>query len=239
MAKKRKPDEETEGEQASLRSSKRQATAAGTADPAPQLRHGFDPYPTSHVYRLIEPGPVVLVTTGSLEDSTHNIMTMGFHMVVQHESPPLLAITLGPWDASFARLQRRRECVLAVPSVEMAGVAVDVGNCSADDEDAPARGGSSKWARFGLDAVPAAAVAAPLVGGPHVMANIECVVEDASLVRKYALWLLKPVKAWTNPAKRPGGGGRMFHHRGDGTFVVDGEVLDLQARMTKWKEFQD
>jgi len=50
---------------------------------------------------------------------------------------------------------------------------------------------------------------------------------------------LKPVKAWINPDKKPGEGGKMFHHRGDGTFVVDGELLDLKDRMVKWLEFQD
>ncbi|KAI0000099.1 hypothetical protein F4779DRAFT_604986 [Xylariaceae sp. FL0662B] len=199
-----------------------------------QNHHGFDPYPPSKVYRLVEPGPVLLVTTGSLADSTHNVMTIGFHMVMQHEEPPLVGICLGPWDASFAVLKKQRECVLSVPSVEMAGVVVDVGNCSANDE-----GETSKWDRFGLDALPAGKVKAPLVGGPHIIANIECVVHDTAMVRKYSMWVLKPVRAWVNPEKKPGEGGRMFHHRGDGTFVVDGDILDLKDRMVKWTEFQD
>jgi hypothetical protein len=33
-------------------------------DPPPQTTNGFDPYKTYNVYRLIEPGPVLLVTTG-------------------------------------------------------------------------------------------------------------------------------------------------------------------------------
>ncbi|KAF8193882.1 hypothetical protein K438DRAFT_1828206 [Mycena galopus ATCC 62051] len=190
----------------------------------------FKPYPISKVYRLIEPGPVLLVTTGSLADGTHNIMTIGFHMVMQHESPPLIGISLGPWDASFAALKTRRECVLAVPSIEMAATVVDVGNCSSAD-------GVDKWTNFGLEALPAKKVGAPLVGGPDVIANVECVVEDTKMVGKYSMWVLKVVGAWQNPGKMETG--RMFHHRGDGTFVVDGEVLDLQERMVKWKEYQD
>ena len=209
-----------------------------------QLHHDlFESYPPSRVFRL--------VTTGSLAESTHNVMTIGFHMVLQHESPPLLGICLGPWDASFAALKSRRECVLAVPSVEMAPVVVDIGNCSADDfddgegnEDVGQEGVTTgvengKWGRFGLEALPAEKVAAPLVGGPDIIANIECVVEDTKMVSKYSMWVLRPVKAWLNPSRRPGEGGKMFHHRGDGTFVVDGEVLDLKDRMVKWQEFQD
>lgn len=206
---------------------------------SPQFEH----YPPTRVYRLIEPGPVLLVTTGSLREGTHNVMTMGFHMVLQHEGPPLLGISLGPWDASFALLKKHRECVLAVPDVAMAATVVDIGNCSADDENDEEGGSSSgacnKWERFNLEALPARKVKAPLVGGPDIIANIECVVEDSTMVGKYAMWVLRPVKAWMSPERRPGEGGTMFHHRGDGTFVADGEVLDLKERMVKWQCFQD
>ena len=220
-------------EQDSSPSSKRKATHAKAAKPESGDESGdmFTAYPVSKVFRLIEPGPVLLVTTGSLADGTHNVMTIGFHMMMQHESPALIGVCIGPWDASFASLKSKKECVLAVPSVEMAEVVVDVGNCSADDDDKV-----DKWSRFSLEALPAEKVKAPLVGGPDVIANIECVVEDTKMVAKYSMWVLKAVKAWINPAKEDG---RMFHHRGEGTFVVDGEVLDLQERMVKWKEYQD
>jgi hypothetical protein len=56
----------------------------------------FSPYPVEKVYRLIEPGLVLLVTTGSLADGTHDIVTIGFHMMIQHESPALIGSSLGP-----------------------------------------------------------------------------------------------------------------------------------------------
>ncbi|KAI8959005.1 hypothetical protein F5Y11DRAFT_334425 [Daldinia sp. FL1419] len=243
MGPKRKRQPEQQGEASSaLPSKERKANRAKEADtpasassskPQLELHHGFETYPPSRVFRLVEPGPVLLVTTGSLADSTHNVMTIGFHMVMQHESPPLIGICLGPWDASFAALKKNRECVLAVPDVEMAGVVVDIGNCSADEEEEP----SGKWQRFGLEACPAAKVKAPLVGGSNVIANIECVVEDTKMVSKYSMWVLKAVKAWLNPSKKPGEGGRMFHHRGDGTFAVDGEVIDLKDRMVKCTDY--
>jgi flavin reductase (DIM6/NTAB) family NADH-FMN oxidoreductase RutF len=113
---------------------------------------------------------------------------------------------------------------------------IDVGNCSAVDEELLS---TSKWEKFGLDALPAKRVKAPLVGGENVIANIECVVEDTRMVAKYNMWVLRAVKAWVNPDKKPGEGGKMFHHRGNGTFVVDGEVVNLQDKMVKWKEYQD
>ncbi|KAI2624149.1 hypothetical protein GGR54DRAFT_638027 [Hypoxylon sp. NC1633] len=250
MARKRKGQEE-QAESSSASHAKQPKTSEGDGDANGEEKEGggagknvtgdrqpgFEPYPPSKVYRLIEPGPVLLVSTGSLADSTHNIMTIGFHMVMQHESPPLIGISLGPWDASFAALKKQRECVLAIPDVAMASLVVDIGNCSADDDDVLLAGG--KWRRFGLQPLPAARVGAPLVGGGDVIANIECVVEDSKMVGKYSMWVLKPVEAWLNPGKKPGEGGRMFHHRGDGTFVVDGDVLDLKDRMVKWQDFQD
>ncbi|KAJ5935498.1 hypothetical protein N7466_005045 [Penicillium verhagenii] len=194
----------------------------------------FKPYPASKVYRLIEPGPTLLVSTGSLADKTHNLMTLGFHMMLQHSSPALLNICLGPWDTSFALLSQTGSCVLAIPDTTLAEFVVDIGNCSGDEVD--------KWTKFGFEALPAAKVEAPLVGGNGVIANIECVVHDRAMVEKYNLWVLKAVRAWVCDGfeGRDGVGAmRMLHHRGDGSFVVDGTVLDLRGRMVKWREFQD
>lgn len=215
-----------------------------TARPTLQTRirnpEGFKPYASTRVYRLLEPGPVILVTTGSLTDGTHNVMTMGFHMVLQHEGPPLLGIYLGPWDASFKLLKQTRECVIAIPSVEMAELAVDIGNVSAEDEEVEEAGGKfSYFGDRGIAALQAGRVKAPLVGGPDVIANVECVVHDDMMVKKYNMWVLRAVKSWYNPSRAPGQGGKMIHHRGDGTFVVDGAVMDLKSRMVKWQVFQD
>jgi hypothetical protein len=116
----------------------------------------------------------------------------------------------------------------------MAGVVVDIGNCSANDDHF-----TSKRKQFEVEARPVEDIKTPLVGASHIIANIKCIVEDTKMVSKFSAWVLKPVKAWVNPLEMPGERGRMFHHRGDGTFVIDGEILDMKAKMTKWKEFQD
>ncbi|PYH89935.1 flavin reductase [Aspergillus ellipticus CBS 707.79] len=167
----------------------------------------FLPYPIHKVNRLLEPGPVLLVATGSLANKTHDIMTMGFHMMIQHEEPTLVGACIGPWDKSYDNLKRSGECVLAVPAVEMLKKVVDIGNCSGEDVN--------KWETFGITPVPAPDSAsdsepgegkgegddrarAPLVGGKDVMANIQCVVQDRALVAKYNLWVLRVVGAWVN-----------------------------------------
>ena len=54
-------------------------------------------------YRLLEAGPIVLVTTSV--DGAPNVMTMGFHMMIQHV-PPLIGCVIGPWDHSYQALKR-------------------------------------------------------------------------------------------------------------------------------------
>jgi len=152
-------------------------------------------------------------------------MTMTYHMMLDHQ-PPLIGCAIGPWDYSFKALRATKECVLAIPTVDLASKAVEIGNCSGEDAD--------KFERFGLTPVPAKNVTAPLIA--ECLANIECRVTDTSLVRKYNLFLLKPVKAWLDWERKER---RTIHHNGDGTFVVDGRVLDLRKEMVKWPDFLD
>lgn len=104
----------------------------------------------------------------------------------------------------------------------MAATVVDIGNCSGVDVD--------KIEEFDLTAVDGEKVQAPLVA--ECFANIECGVADTTLVAPYSLFLLEPVRAWTDPSQPAP---RLFHHRGDGTFTLDGPTLDLKDRMTKWQ----
>jgi flavin reductase (DIM6/NTAB) family NADH-FMN oxidoreductase RutF len=69
--------------------------------------------PLSRVYRLIEPGPVVLLTTAC--EGRANVMTLSWHMMVEFE-PPMVACVVSSADYSFAALRTTRECVIAVPA---------------------------------------------------------------------------------------------------------------------------
>jgi flavin reductase (DIM6/NTAB) family NADH-FMN oxidoreductase RutF len=175
--------------------------------------------PLSKAYRFIEPGPVVLVTTAN--EGRANLMTMSWHMVM--DFTPLLGCIIGPWDYSFRALRTTGECVIAIPTVDLASKVVEIGNCSGDQVD--------KFAAFGLTPVPAQKVKAPLVA--ECLANLECQVVDDCLVEKYNLFILEAVKAWTDPKRQER---RTIHHNGDGTFVVDGRTINLKKKMVKWPE---
>jgi len=171
--------------------------------------------PLSKAYRLLEPGPVVLLTTA--QQGRANVMTLSWHMMVDFE-PPLVACVVSSANHSFAALQATKECVIAVPAVELAPKVVEVGNCSGRDRN--------KFTTFGLTPLPAELVAPPLVA--ECFANLECKVVDTTLVNQFNLFVLEVLKAWTDPAqKHP----RTIHHHGYGTFVVDGETIKLKSRM--------
>jgi len=170
--------------------------------------------PLSNVYQLLEPGPVVLLTT--THKGRANIMTMSWHMMVEFE-PPMVACVVSNANYSHAALRATKECVIAVPALELAPKVVRIGNCSGRDVD--------KFEKFRLTPVPAESVAPPLVA--ECFANLECRVVDTRLVKKFNLFILEVVKAWTNPAqKQP----KTIHHKGYGRFAVDGEMIKLKSR---------
>jgi flavin reductase (DIM6/NTAB) family NADH-FMN oxidoreductase RutF len=178
------------------------------------MRPAMKQWPLSKVYQLIEPGPVVLLTTQ--HKGRANVMTMSWHMMVEFE-PPLVACIVSDANFSFDALRMTRECVIAIPGRRLARTVVDVGNVSGRNID--------KFAAFGLTPVPAARVAPPLIA--ECFANLECRVSDTRLVPKYGLFILEVLKAWIDPAQRRP---RTIHHRGFGTFVVDGPTIKLKSR---------
>jgi flavin reductase (DIM6/NTAB) family NADH-FMN oxidoreductase RutF len=130
----------------------------------------------------------------------------------------LVACVVSGADFSFAALRATKQCVIAVPGRELAPIVVKVGNCSGRDVE--------KFGKFGLTAVPAERVAAPLVA--ECFANLECKVADTRLVSRYNLFVLEVLKAWTDPAQR---NPKTIHHRGNGRFIVDGATIRLKSSM--------
>jgi len=168
----------------------------------------------SKVYQLLEPGPVVLLTTAS--KGRANIMTMSWHMMVEFE-PPLVACVVSNANFSFAALRETKQCVIAVPAQELAPKVVGIGNCSGQDVD--------KFKKFGLTPVPAERVAPPLVA--ECFANLECRVVETRLASKFNIFILEVLKAWIDPVqKNP----KTIHHRGYGRFAIDGEMIRLKSK---------
>jgi len=172
-------------------------------------------FPLSKVYGLLEPGPVVLLSTA--HKGKTNVMPMSWHTMMEFE-PPLVGCIVSGRNFSFAALQATRQCVLNIPTAELAAQVVGCGNTSGRRKD--------KFAAFGLTPLPAAIVGAPLIA--ECYANLECRVVDTRLMNRYNFFVLEVLKAWLDPARKDP---RTLHHRGRGSFMVAGETIKLASKM--------
>jgi len=172
----------------------------------------MDRFQISKAFTLIEPGPVVLVTTN--DGKKNNIMTISWTMVT--DFTPRFAITTGPWNYSFSALRESKECVISIPTVDLLDKVVGVGTCSGADTD--------KFEKFGLTPVQGKHVRSPLI--KECLANIECNVID--MVETHNIVVLEGVAAYIDSSRKEK---RTVHAIGDGTFVVDGRMLNRREMM--------
>ncbi len=197
--------------------SSRHGSRRGSRHDSPRnsARSHFRRLALSKVYALLEPGPVLLLTT--FHKGKANVMTMSWQTPMDFE-PPLVGCVISNRDFSFTALKASRECVLAVPDAAMASKVVACGNHSGSTVD--------KFVRFGLTPQPAALVAAPLIA--ECFANLECRVVDTRFVNRYSFFVLEVVTAWV---ERGNTEPQTLHHRGKGLFMLSGENIRLPSKM--------
>ena len=169
-------------------------------------------YPLDRVFTRIEPGPVLLVATA--DGRRKNIMTITWSTAMSFS--PVFGIVTGSWNHSFDVIMKTRQCVVAVPGVDLIDKVIGIGTCSGTDTD--------KFRKFALTARKAKEVKAPLIG--ECLFNMECKVAD--YVGNHGILILECVRAWENTDRVER---RTFHAVGDGTFVADGETFDLRREM--------
>ena len=159
------------------------------------------PFPLNKAFTLIEPGPVILVST-RLDDEP-NILTLSWTMVL--DFTPRFAFMTGKWNYSFKALTQTKECVIAIPTIDLSETAVRIGTCSGADTD--------KFKIFSLTPLPSQHICAPLI--KECYANIECRIVDH--IKKHNIFVLDAMSAWHNPRRKEK---RSFHAIGDGRFSV-------------------
>jgi len=143
-------------------------------------------------------------------------MTMGWHMVMEFV-PSLVGCLISSGNHSYEMVRRSRECVINVPTLELAPVVARIGNCSGASVD--------KFKTFELTAAEADEVKAPLIA--ECFANLECKLVDDALVDRYNVFIFEVVKAHAPAApKYP----KTIHYRGDGMFMVAGRSLNLRRK---------
>ena len=157
--------------------------------------------PVEKVRRFLEPGPIVLVSS-------------------KWRGPSLIGCYI--WDAnhSFEMLRRSKECVINIPTEDIAAKVVRIGNSSGRDID--------KFEKFRLTAAPSKKVNAPLIA--ECYANFECRLADSSLINKYGLLVWQVVKAHVASSPRYP---RTIHYRGDGIFMLSDGNTSRYRRLFK------
>ena len=173
------------------------------------------PFPLGKVYTLIEPGPVIMVSTAL--NGRPNVMTMSWHTMIDF-NPPVLGLVISARNYTFDILKTTKECVINIPTVELAKKAVACGNVSGRTVD--------KFKTFHLTPVAASCVKAPMVG--ECYANLECKLVDARMADEYDLFILEVVRAWIDPRKKDP---KTIHHHGKGGLMVSGKRIRLPSKM--------
>lgn len=168
--------------------------------------------PISQAFTLIEPGPVVFVTT--FDGLKNNIMTISWTIVM--DFTPRFAMTTGPWNYSYQAIENSKECVIAIATLDLIDQVVGAGTCSGAD--------TNKFEILGLTPMKGKHVGAPLI--KECLANIECRVVD--IVEKYSIVILEGVEAYFDSEREEQ---RTLHAVGNGTFIVDGYRLDRREMM--------
>jgi flavin reductase (DIM6/NTAB) family NADH-FMN oxidoreductase RutF len=179
----------------------------------------LEAFALDRAFTFFECGPVMLLSTAI--DGQNNVMTASCHASMGFE--PTIGVMLGPWNHSYHTLLKTGECVAAVPGADLMKKTIAIGNCSGADVD--------KFKTFRLTPHPSKIVKAPLIG--ECLKCLECVLERKIAVGGAYLFVLRGVAAWRNPLRKDQ---RAFHAMGDGTFVIDGRVVDLREEMTKWQD---
>jgi flavin reductase (DIM6/NTAB) family NADH-FMN oxidoreductase RutF len=169
-------------------------------------------FPLNRAFTFLEPGPVILVTTA--DGDRYNIMTLSWTMVL--DFTPQFAFMTGPWNYSYTALVKTKECVIAIPTVDMSKTVVSVGACSGAEVN--------KFEKFKLTPLKAEFVGAPLIKDCY--ANIACRVVD--YIQKHGIFVLDAAAAWVDEKRKEK---RLFHAIGDGRFIVDGEKISHRKIM--------
>ena len=171
-------------------------------------------FPTDNVRRFLEPGPIVLIS--SAHRAKRDIMTCGWHMIMEME-PSLVGCYIWDQNDSRALIRASKACVINVPTAELINTVIDIGNTHGGDID--------KFEAFGLTAVDAMKVGAPMIA--ECFANFECKLVDTRLINRYSLFVFEVVRAHVATSPRYP---TTVHYRGEGVFMISGRNASHRKR---------
>jgi flavin reductase (DIM6/NTAB) family NADH-FMN oxidoreductase RutF len=169
-------------------------------------------------YRLLNHGPVVLVTAAA--GGVENVMPVAWNVPLDFE-PARLALVLSAESRTRELIEASGELAVSIPPASMLDAVYEAGHVSGRDVD--------KWARCGFRRARGAQVQAPLVEG--CVGWLECKVIDRSLAEKFDLFVCEVLAAWADDEcfrdgewAFPDEPHRTVHHMTAGKFFLTGEA---------------
>ena len=132
---------------------------------------------------LVEPGCVVLVTSGSMENA--NVMTFSWQTPVNSAEPCLVLLVISHIRYSYELIKQNRELVINVPGAELLEQTHFVGTATGRNID--------KFKQSGLTPVPAEMVEPPLI--EECAAHLECRVVEIFRMQTHDLLICEVVRA--------------------------------------------
>lgn len=132
---------------------------------------------------LVEPGCVVLVTSGTFENP--NVMTFSWQTPVNSADPCLILLAISHVRYSYELIKQNRELVINIPGEELLDQAHCVGEVTGRSID--------KIRESGLTAVAAGMVKPPLI--EECRAHLECRVVEVFGMESHDLLICQVVRA--------------------------------------------
>ncbi|HEX9449772.1 MAG TPA: flavin reductase family protein [Dongiaceae bacterium] len=182
------------------------------------------PVDLPRAYRLLNHGPVVLVT--SAHGGERNVMAASWSMPLDFDPPKVcLVVDKSTWTREL--IQASGSFALNVPLRPLAMATEITGTESGRDGD--------KFARLGLGTFAAEKIAAPLLAG--CAGWLECrVIDEPHNQQAYDLFIGEVVAAWADPTSFSNGrwhfapdAPRSLHYVAGGAFFETGEAFSVAS----------
>ena len=172
--------------------------------------------PLSKAHRLINHGPVVLVTS-QIENGTPNVLAVAWSSPFC-QNPPLAGVSIAKTHFSHQLIVESREFTMNVPPSNLIHSVFTVGKISGKDGD--------KFSKAGLTPIPSQEVLSPLI--EECIGHLECRVAQTVEVGDHTLFIGNVVRACAEEGyfqdrwdlNKDGG----LHHLGGEWFSVSGKM---------------
>lgn len=189
------------------------------------------PLPKELIYRLLNHGPTILITSAHGEHC--NIMAAAWNMPLDFD-PPKVAIVIDKNTYTRKLMEASGTFAINVPCRAQAEMVVQVGNCSG--RELLGKSPDNKLAAFDIPTFPASEISAPLVTG--CVAWLECrIIPEPHIQNTYDLFLAEVVAAQADERVFSDGRWhfegqdelRTIHHVAGGAFMSIGDAFKIGA----------